>query len=69
MSCAPCLGVRGCILTVSMEEVVPRATLKVSVLGMPRSEESCFDDFVAEVTFPLRCLELIKRVLSEVGRN
>ena len=60
VSYAPCLGVRGCILTLSIEEVVPRAPFRVFALGMSCGGETCFGDFVAEITFPLRCLELIE---------
>lgn len=31
---------------------------------MPCSEDLCFRDLVAVVTLPLRCLELIKRVVG-----
>ena len=69
VSCAPCLGVRGCILTLSMDEVVPRASLNKSALGISCREETCFGDLVAEVALPLRCLELIRGFSEELIAN
>lgn len=59
VSCVPCLGVRGCILMVSMEEVLPRVSFEESAPATPCREVACFWGLVAVMTLPLRCLELI----------
>jgi hypothetical protein len=70
VSCVPCLGVRGCILMVSMEEVLPRVSFEESAPATPCREVACFGGLVAVMTLPLRCLELISfKLFHDLSRR